>query len=565
MKKRFFLFTLLLTIVMQGAWATNHYGATLLPSSRYGVEGPWYFDAVTTEFSRNGERTSYSFYQLDNSAWDARSEFLPEYNPLYDVVYQFSDKNGLGFATKSKTKTESKHAVFSTYFHHENVPAYTRKKLTWNYSLLDFTEEFSQCVVLYAHTNLDELKNAQVDWSAYYNGKTDCPYHLAHLVTPNGNNEDKKDSTQVLTREFQFDNRNGSKAQIKSWYLMLTFMIENWTTREHNIYQWGSFRDEGYTWTSYYYKYVSFHANGGTGAMALQEIENNGNLTANAFTRTGYTFEGWATAPNDTVVYEDGVAINANDSDKGPLDLYAVWTPVNYTISYNLDGGIVETPNPAQYTAADAFTLNNPTKENYTFLGWSGANGIVPQTETTLVMGSTGNRTYTANWISNAVEETIHLIAQIGPVTYDETCKSKIDTARQAYDNLNEPDKIRVSNYNLLLAAEQAYRKAKEKAEGNTTICFVGENDAPVSSQKIALDYPEAPEIEGFTFQYWRPIAEDITAGTIHIQAVYTETPTDLDETIVNGKSSNRKLIKDGNVYILTDEFIYTINGQKVK
>jgi len=563
MKKRL-LFSLLLTIVMQGAWATNHYGPTLLPSSRYGVEGPWYFDAVTNEFSRNETRTSYSFYELDNSAWDERSEYFPEHNLLYDVVYQFSDGNGLGFATKSKTKDYSKLAVFSTYFHRENVPAYTRKKLTWNYSLRAFTDQYSQCVVLYAHTNLDELKNAQVDWSAYYTGKTDCPYHLAHLVTINGDNEDISDNTATLTREFQFDNRNGSKAQIQSWYLMLTFMIENWTSNKEDIYQWGSFRDEGYTWTSYYYKHVSFHANGGTGAMAIQEIENNGNLTANAFTRTGYTFAGWATAPNDTVKYTDGQAMTATESDKGALNLYAVWTPENYTITYDLDGGSVSEANPTQYTADDAFTLHNPTKEACEFLGWSGSNGEVPQTEITIVKGSTGNRTYTANWVSNAVGETVHLIAQIGPVTYDETCKSKIDTARLAYEDLNSTDKIRVSNYNLLLAAEQAYRKAKEQAEGNTTIRFVAQDGATsVGSQKIALDYPEAPEIGGYTFLYWQPVAEDISAGTIRIQAVYEKAPTAIDNAAANAKAA--KLIRNGNVYILTDEFIYTINGQKVK
>jgi len=244
-----------------------------------------------------------------------------------------------------------------------------------------------------------------------------------------------------------------------------------------------------------------------------------------------------------------------------------VWTPVNYTISYELDGGSVSEANPTQYTAADAFTLNNPTKEDCEFLGWNGSNGMVPQTEITIVKGSTGNRTYTANWVSNAAKETVHLIAVIGPVTYSEASKDAIEAARAAYTALSETEKIRVSNYNILLAAEQTYEKAKEQAEGNTTVQFVAQDGTtPVGSRKIALNYPEAPEIAGFTFLRWQTIEEDITGGTIRLQAVYkANDPTAVDRTDLKSEIVNHKLIKNGNVYILTDEFIYTINGQRVK
>ena len=72
---------------------------------------------------------------------------------------------------------------------------------------------------------------------------------------------------------------------------------------------------------------------------------------------------------------------------------------VKYTITCDLNGGIAS--NAAYYDMTMAtFTLNNPTRAGYLFMGWTGSNGSTPQTTVTIAQGSTGNRAYTANWIS---------------------------------------------------------------------------------------------------------------------------------------------------------------------
>lgn len=75
---------------------------------------------------------------------------------------------------------------------------------------------------------------------------------------------------------------------------------------------------------------VTFHANGGTGSNTTQGANYNQHLTANTFTRAGYTFAGWATSNStSTVAYNDNASYNfANNAD-----LYAVWTPVVSTSS----------------------------------------------------------------------------------------------------------------------------------------------------------------------------------------------------------------------------------------
>ena len=68
-----------------------------------------------------------------------------------------------------------------------------------------------------------------------------------------------------------------------------------------------------------------------------------------------------------------------------------------YNITYNLNGG--EAENPVKYTTeTETFTLNNPTKNGYEFLGWTGTD-IDEMTKTVVIsQGSVGDREYTANW-----------------------------------------------------------------------------------------------------------------------------------------------------------------------
>lgn len=46
------------------------------------------------------------------------------------------------------------------------------------------------------------------------------------------------------------------------------------------------------------------------------------------------------------------------------------YDPINYTITYELDGGTNSTSNPATYTVLYGVTFADPTKEGYTFAGW---------------------------------------------------------------------------------------------------------------------------------------------------------------------------------------------------
>lgn len=74
---------------------------------------------------------------------------------------------------------------------------------------------------------------------------------------------------------------------------------------------------------------------------------------------------------------------------------------VNYSIGYTLNNGTI-TGNPDSYNIESAtITLKNPTRTGYTFTGWTGSNGTTPQTSVIINSGSTGNKSYAANWKIN--------------------------------------------------------------------------------------------------------------------------------------------------------------------
>ena len=74
-------------------------------------------------------------------------------------------------------------------------------------------------------------------------------------------------------------------------------------------------------WTSTS-KTVTFDANTGSGTMTPQSACTNTALSTNTFTKSGYTFDGWATSPSGSVEYIDRV----NYDFSANITLYAVWS-----------------------------------------------------------------------------------------------------------------------------------------------------------------------------------------------------------------------------------------------
>lgn len=161
-----------------------------------------------------------------------------------------------------------------------------------------------------------------------------------------------------------------------------------------------------------YYVHFDKNNDGASGTMSDQQFTYGQaqNLTANAFSRTGYDFIGWSTTFNGEAEYTDGQSVsNLTAEDGQTVTLYAKWNISNYNITYDLDGGTVATENPTTYNIeTPTFSLNNPTQAGCTFDGWTGT-GLTEATQTvTIAQGSTGDRSYTANWTHFAYALVLH-------------------------------------------------------------------------------------------------------------------------------------------------------------
>ena len=96
------------------------------------------------------------------------------------------------------------------------------------------------------------------------------------------------------------------------------------------------------------------------------------NLTANAFTRTGYTFVGWNTKADGTGTnYTNGASVK-NLTESGSITLYAKWTPNTYNIIFNTNGGAGTMANLAMtYDVSKNLPSNTYTRTDYAFNGWN--------------------------------------------------------------------------------------------------------------------------------------------------------------------------------------------------
>ena len=130
-------------------------------------------------------------------------------------------------------------------------------------------------------------------------------------------------------------------------------------------------------WTGVQFTMVfNKNATDAAGTMANQKIPfgTETALTANAFTRTGYTFMGWNTnAAGTGTVYTDKQKVSTLNEDGGTINLYAIWRKNSYTVQFNGNGstsGSTANQN-INYSTAKALTANGFVKAGYTFTKWN--------------------------------------------------------------------------------------------------------------------------------------------------------------------------------------------------
>ncbi|MBR2787049.1 MAG: InlB B-repeat-containing protein, partial [Clostridia bacterium] len=209
--------------------------------------------------------------------------------------------------------------------------------------------------------------------------------------------------------------------------------------------------------------YIRFNMNGGSlssthgaeystsgsyvtrnGSLNVQTLSYGASLSSNGLAnynnknyinivKTGYTAVSkaeWKTK-DGSKTYDQSAVYKASDfcnagSSNCTVDLYVNWKATAYKITYALNNGTVSGNPATYYITSNDITLNNPTRAGYTFAGWTGTGLSTITKIVTIAKGSTGNRSYTANWTPNTYTISYELNGGSDP---GNPTKYKVDSA----------------------------------------------------------------------------------------------------------------------------------------
>jgi len=266
---------------------------------------------------------------------------------------------------------------------------------------------------------------------------------------------------------------------------------------------------------------ITYDLNGGALAEGVTNpasyTTESESFTLNNPTYAGYTFAGWTGTdleePTKTVTIAKGSA--------GNRSYKATWTPITYTITYDLDGGALAegVTNPESYTTeSGSITLNNPIRTGYTFAGWTGTDLTEATTTVLIANGSIGNRSYKATWTVNKYKVTFKdynddiLVAEaeydydsdLTNVAPDMTGKTNLDGAPFGGWNNNYAGKVPAFDV-VYTAVYGGTYMLKFVVDGVTVQSGEVDYNTPITA-------PTSPEKEGYDFTGWKDqIGKDFT------------------------------------------------------
>lgn len=193
-----------------------------------------------------------------------------------------------------------------------------------------------------------------------------------------------------------------------------TYTIDGWTNKVRAEVTWtnGVSPDQVVITneiTLYPVYTVTWNVNGGDTTHSSSTFTAGGSVIAPTPTRSGYTFLYWRDTPSLDYTY----SVNAGGTFYPPnqnITMYARWTPLQYTVTYNANGGSVS-PSSATVNQGSSTTLPTPTRSSYTFNGWytassggtsigSGGSSYTPSSDIT-IYAQWSAATYTVTWNAN--------------------------------------------------------------------------------------------------------------------------------------------------------------------
>src|SRR3989339_83279 len=269
-------------------------------------------------------------------------------------------------------------------------------------------------------------------------------------------------------------------------------------------------------WTIIQYT-ITFEENGGSAVLDITQDFNTAVTAPNNPTKEGYTFGGWYSDAALTTAYTFTVMPAQN------ITLYAKWTIIQYTITFEESGGSAVLDITQDFNTA-VTAPNNPTKEGYTFGGWY--SDVELTTAYTFTVMPAQNITLYAKW--TIIQYTITFEENGGSAVLDIT--QDFNTAVTAPNNPNKEgytfggwysDAALTTAYTFTVMPAQNITLYAKWTIIQYTITFEESGGSAVlditQDFNTAVTAPNNSNKEGYTFGGWYSDVELTTAYTFTV------------------------------------------------
>ncbi|MBP3823146.1 MAG: InlB B-repeat-containing protein [Bacteroidaceae bacterium] len=265
-------------------------------------------------------------------------------------------------------------------------------------------------------------------------------------------------------------------------------------------------------------------------------VEYNSAFTApDSPSKNGYTFQGWKDQ------FDKAPADYSSKMPAKNVIFEAQWEIIHYTFTYTLNGGAIEGENPnlTDVTIESSFTLKNPVRKGYNFVGWT-ATGIATPSTQVAIANTQANNTYVANWEAINYNLTYNLNGGALPENITNPATYTIEDAVA----LNNPVKegytftgwtgteLAEASTSVTIPAGSVDNRSYEAtwSINSYKVKFVDGNDVLSEETMVfgsSITAPTTPNKDGLVFIGWNPElpqtvqAGDFTYSTVYVPATF--------------------------------------------
>ena len=266
--------------------------------------------------------------------------------------------------------------------------------------------------------------------------------------------------------------------------------------------------------------------NGGSGTTEVK-VPHGGMVSAEQVpadpTKEGHTFDGW---------YLGEAPFDLNTPVTTDITLVAHWTPMQYTVSFQTEGGS-EVPPVTVAWGEMASQPEKPTKEGYRFLGW-----YLGEEEYNFEAPVTSDLELVAKWEIQTFTVTFQVDGEAystAEVEWNTTVSKPDDPVKEGH--LFKGWQLEGVPYDFAVPVTKDLELIAAWAE-TVTVTFNSDGGSSVEAATVekgmVVDQPADPTKEGYTFQGWylngvpydftQAVTEDITLVALWQMQTFTVT-----------------------------------------